>query len=176
MATSRSLIKSGEVAYAAFYNANKAKLKALHSESASTGSDEWKQEMSGFEHRYHAQLAYAKKDLSYCLNLQFKDQREWDDLIQHLTQAISRRPPKDIGTYESGQFADYELNKAVALIEHDGNYSKGQKTSYEKSAEIRRLLEAADAELKRHDASLRLIFPVNVWQRLNSDGSASSFS
>ena len=116
--TSRSLIKSGEAAYDAFYNANKAKLKsvavamevvafifdallkALHSESACTGSDEWKQEMTEFEHRYHAQLAYAKKDLLYCLNLQFKDQREWDNIIQHLTQAISRRPPKDIGTYE----------------------------------------------------------------------------
>jgi hypothetical protein len=162
--------------YDGFYNANKAKLKALHSKSARTGSDEWKQEMTEFEHRYHAQLAYAKKDLLYCLNLQFKDQREWDNIIQHLTQAISRRPPKDIGTYETGRFAYCELNKALALIEHDGNYSKGQKTSYEKSAEIRRLLEAADAELKRHDTSLRLISLVNVWQRLNSDGSASSFS
>lgn len=175
--------------YTKFYENNKTELTCLARSIATTSlvfasllnavkntdasskdlAQDINQERKEFEHRYEAQLAYAKKDILYCKNLQYEDasKKEWEDILNHLKRAIEKRPEDNPASFDTGAFAYYELNKAICLIEIDGKYSTNQPTEEALSRRICELLRDSQRDLLRHDTELKLIFPAWAWVKLN---------
>jgi uncharacterized protein YdbL (DUF1318 family) len=102
--------------YTSFYENNKTELTCLARSMATTSlvfdsllnavkntdassqdlAQDINQERKEFEHRYEAQLAYAKKDILYCKNLQYEDasKKEWKDILNHCNRSEAGTPQR----------------------------------------------------------------------------------
>ena len=129
---------------------------------AESDSDE-----SSMLHRYHGQLAYAMKDLLYCQAQQFDNPSKWSEIITQLDNAIRLRPAGDHAKDTRDLYSFYELNKAIALIEKEGNYAKQQATSDFDCEKIIELLRKGLGESERRGVKLRMIFPICAWIETN---------
>jgi hypothetical protein len=129
---------------------------------AESDSDE-----SSMLHRYHGQLAYAMKDLLYCQAQQFDNPSKWSEIITQLDNAIRLRPAGDHSKDTRDLYSFYELNKAIALIEKEGNYAKQQATSDFDCEKIIELLRKGLGESGRRGVKLRMIFPICAWIETN---------
>ena len=129
---------------------------------AESDSDE-----SSMLHRYYGQLAYAMKDLLYCQAQQFDNPSKWSEIITQLDNAIRLRPAGDHAKDTRDLYSFYELNKAIALIEKEGNYAKQQATSDFDCEKIIEFLRKGLGESGRRGVKLRMIFPICAWIETN---------
>jgi hypothetical protein len=134
-----------------------------------TTSTEGEADESNMLHRYYAQLAYAMKDLLYCNAEQFDNPSKWSEIIKLLDKAIELRPADARSADTRDLFSFYELNKAIALIEKEGNYARQAPTSDSNCEMIISLLRKAEREAKRRNVELERIFPIEAWLQANQN-------